>query len=320
MQDTNSSSTHPLVSFIVTTYNLPVDLLCECLDSIISLSLTKEQREIILVDDGSDISPFNDLIKYADDIIYLRQPNQGPSSARNAALRMASGEYIQFVDGDDCLIAPNYEHCLDIVRYRQPVDMVLFYLSASKQQPVDFTFEGPMTGAHYMETQNLRISVCGYIFRADCLGDLRFTSGILHEDEEFMPLLVMRMNHVYTTESKAYYYRVREGSITHSQTAESKAKRLDDTMQILFRLQHSAHECPEAQRKGLERRVAQLSLDYLVKVIRLTRSMRKLNEAISLLAEHGLYPLPNNHYTKKYTLFKRLVENKAGRLLLLAAI
>lgn len=320
MQYTQNTSPRPLVTFIVTTYNLPVDMLSECLDSIVGLSLTKDQREIILVDDGSDVSPLNALLRYADDIIYLRQPNKGPSAARNAALRMASGEYIQFVDGDDCLIAPNYEHCLDIVRYHQPVDMVMFYLSASRQQPVDFTFEGPMTGSHYMETQNLRISVCGYIFRADRLGDLRFTSGILHEDEEFMPLLVMRMSHVYTTESKAYYYRERAGSITHCQSAESKAKRLDDTLQILVRLQQTARECPGAQRKGLERRVAQLSLDYLVKVIRLTRSIRKLNEAIGLLSEHGLYPLPDNHYTKRYTLFKRLVESKAGRLLLLAAV
>ena len=44
----------PLVSFILTYYNLPVQMLCECIDSILALSLTPEEREIIVVDDGSD--------------------------------------------------------------------------------------------------------------------------------------------------------------------------------------------------------------------------------------------------------------------------
>ena len=56
----------PLVSFIVTTYNLPTTLLCECLQSVLSLSLSKEEREIIVVDDGSEVSPLNDLVELRD--------------------------------------------------------------------------------------------------------------------------------------------------------------------------------------------------------------------------------------------------------------
>ena len=61
----------PLVSFIITTYNLPLEYLVECLKSILQLSLNSREREIILVDDGSDISPINDLVEYQDDIIYI---------------------------------------------------------------------------------------------------------------------------------------------------------------------------------------------------------------------------------------------------------
>ena len=59
----------PLVSFILTYYNLPVQMLCECIDSILALSLTPEEREIIVVDDGSEVSPMNGLMHYGDDII-----------------------------------------------------------------------------------------------------------------------------------------------------------------------------------------------------------------------------------------------------------
>ena len=47
----------PLVSFILTDYNLPTELLCEAIDSILRLSLRSTEREIIIVDDGSDSSP-----------------------------------------------------------------------------------------------------------------------------------------------------------------------------------------------------------------------------------------------------------------------
>lgn len=115
----------PLVSFIITTYNLPLEYLVECLKSILQLSLNSREREIILVDDGSDISPINDLVEYQDDIIYIRQRNLGLSIARNTGLQNASGKYIQFVDGDDCLIQVGYEHCLDLLRYHNP-DIVHF--------------------------------------------------------------------------------------------------------------------------------------------------------------------------------------------------
>ena len=96
---THLQGAQPLVTFIVTCYNLPVPMLCECIDSILALSLSPAEREIIVVDDGSESSPMNGLMQYGIDIIYVRQQNQGVSVARNNALRMAHGQYIQFVDG-----------------------------------------------------------------------------------------------------------------------------------------------------------------------------------------------------------------------------
>lgn len=115
----------PIVSFIVTTYNLPIEYIKECLDNILQLSLNPKEREIILIDDGSDICPLNDLAEYLSNIIYLRQPNQGVSVARNYGMKIATGKYIQFIDGDDYILKAAYEHCLDIVRYHQP-DIVTF--------------------------------------------------------------------------------------------------------------------------------------------------------------------------------------------------
>lgn len=130
---TPAHGAQPLVSFIVPTYNLPVDMLRESLDSIMDLSLTQEEREIIVVDDGSINSPLAALADVIDQIIYIRQPNKGAAAARNTGLGIAKGRYIQFVDGDDRLVRSGYEHCLDTIRF-QDADMVVFRSSAKEQE------------------------------------------------------------------------------------------------------------------------------------------------------------------------------------------
>ena len=62
----------PLVSFILTYYNQPVQMLCECIDSILALSLRSIEREVIVIDDGSRVSPMNGLMQYGDEIIYVQ--------------------------------------------------------------------------------------------------------------------------------------------------------------------------------------------------------------------------------------------------------
>ena len=52
-------------------------------------------------------------------------------------MKMASGKYIQFVDGDDKLIRAPYEHCLDIARYHNP-DIVLFRETTSPSADTPF--------------------------------------------------------------------------------------------------------------------------------------------------------------------------------------
>ena len=127
MSTTQENKAKPIVSFIITYYNIPVSMLRECIQSILSLSLSDSEREIILIDDGSDISPLNEVMDFRDHVVYLRERNRGLSEARNIGIDLCHGEYIQFVDADDCLIRTGYEHCLDIVRYHELMLISQFY-------------------------------------------------------------------------------------------------------------------------------------------------------------------------------------------------
>jgi len=312
----------PLVSFIVTCYNLPVDMLCECIDSILKLNLETAEREIIVVDDGSDVSPMNDLLKYGDDIIYVRQKNNGVSVARNTAMAMAKGQYIQLVDGDDCLLTVPYDYCLDLIRNCSDVDVVMF----------DFTHEagkesGPFNppiiknGPDLLRTENIRGAACCCLFRQAVRGQLTFTPGIAYgEDEEFTPQLLIRAETVYVTDTKAYFYRERTTSAVHQTDETSIQKRLNDTQTVILHLNRLADTSPQGDKIALQRRVAQLTMDYLYNTILLTRSEKKVNETIDNLRKNGLFPLPDHPYSTKYTWFRRLSNSAIGRKILLTTL
>jgi hypothetical protein len=304
------------VSFIVTSYNLPVDLLRMCLDSILSLSLRAAEREIILIDDGSKQSPLPQLDFYVNDIIYVRQANKGLSEARNTGIRVSSGLYIQFVDGDDMLIRHSYEHCLDIVRYKRP-DMMLFDYSSQTETPTVCDDATAVSGTTFMRTQNLRGTAWGYLFRRSVLGELRFTPGIWHEDEEFTPQMLIRAERVVATDAKAYFYYKHKGTITSRDDAESKAKRFDDIRGVMDRLQYLCDRVPQNDRVALQRRLAQLTMDYIYQVIVQQRSQQALDTCIEELTAKGLFPLPDRDYTRKYKWFRTMTNTRLGRTILL---
>ena len=311
----------PLVSFIVTCYNLPTDMLCECIDSILKLSLQPDEREIIVVDDGSEVSPMNDLLKYGDDIIYVRQKNGGVSVARNTAMDMAKGQYIQIVDGDDCLLTVPYEHCLDIVRHNSEADVVMFDFThdlSGSQVPDCFQKKN---GAELLRTENIRGAACCCLFRQSVRGRLAFTPGIAYgEDEEFTPQLLIRAETVYVTDAKAYFYRERTTSAVHQTDEASILKRLSDTKEVILHLSRLADTSPQSDKVALQRRVAQLTMDYIYNTILLTRSEEKLNETLGDLRKDGLFPLPDHPYSTKYTWFRRLSNSAIGRKLLLTTL
>lgn len=91
----------PLISVIIPVYNAE-RYLAQCLNSVINQTYTN--LEIICVNDGSKDDSLKLLQKYARNdprVQILDKENAGVSSARNDALKLASGDYIMFVDSDD---------------------------------------------------------------------------------------------------------------------------------------------------------------------------------------------------------------------------
>lgn len=91
------------VSAIIPTYNRRREL---SLAIASALRQTERLHEVVVVDDGSTDGTWGDLVTLAEGtpaprIVLHRQSNAGPSAARNAGARLASGEFIAFLDSDD---------------------------------------------------------------------------------------------------------------------------------------------------------------------------------------------------------------------------
>jgi len=88
----------PLFSVIIPTFNRAA-FVGEAVDSV--LRQTCRDFELIVVDDGSTDHTRDALTPYASRLRYLRQENQGVSSARNSGIHAATGQWIAFLDSDD---------------------------------------------------------------------------------------------------------------------------------------------------------------------------------------------------------------------------
>lgn len=298
----NDAHNKIVVSFIITDYNLPIPLLRECIESILSLQISPEEREIILIDDGSEISPVEELGNLMSEIKYIRQLNQGLSMARNHGIEIANGKYIQFVDGDDCLM-PNYNDCYSIM-CEDHLDLLFFDRIDENTTVAIGKAHYFGSGADYMLHHNIYASAWGYIFRRELLSEgLRFTKGILHEDEEFTPLLLLLATKVARYDGVAYFYRKRENSIINCNTSNHLNRRFSDFVSVIERLRKIAYNLSGNSRKALLRRVNQLVMDHIYNVMVMTHNINKVSETIITLKEKKLFPLSLKTYTLKYFIF-----------------
>lgn len=214
--------TQPRISVIVPVYKVE-RWVRKCVKSICAQDY--ENLEIICVDDGSPDDSGKLLDELAEEdsrIRVIHQQNKGLSAARNAALEVATGEWVTGVDGDDWLLPHTYSALLpsltssvDLVVYgTQMVDEAEHNIPQEKE---DY-FALPEKGVYQVQPGLMgSVNVCFWnkLWRLNLIQreKIRFPEGLLHEDEAFSRLYYPFCKTVAFIPSVAYQYVQRCGSI-----------------------------------------------------------------------------------------------------------
>ena len=224
------------LSIIVPIYNVE-DYLEECLKSLYNIKNIK--LEIILVNDGSKDNSFKIMEKfkeiYPEKTVLINKENGGLSSARNAGMKAAVGEYISFIDSDDFIDVGEFEKFfkegqkdkLDVMvgnmRYYTPEKTgdSLFRSDIIKNSGIvngiDFFWN------LFQKPKCFREEVVDDIYKREFLvkNNIWFNENIVHEDSEFTPLVYLKAEKVKYIDRAFYFYRQRTGSIMNKVSEKS---------------------------------------------------------------------------------------------------
>jgi glycosyltransferase involved in cell wall biosynthesis len=227
-----------LISVIVPVYRVE-KYLEECIDSIIGQ--TYPFLEVILVDDGSPDGCGAICDRYAQKdprVIVVHQRNSGAAAARNAALRLATGACIAFVDSDDYLEPDAYEKLMEGM-LRWDADIVQGKLRNVYVNGSEIIFGGGETVCFSAEAYLARFTgdwTCALspdkLFRRHVLEDVFYEEGHLIDDEFFTYQAVMNAGKIVCIPDVVYNYRQRASSVMKSRdTAGRKVADIFDYLE-----------------------------------------------------------------------------------------
>lgn len=303
------------ISVVVPIYNVE-PYLNQCVKSILDQTYTN--LEIILVDDGSpDNCPqiCDDYAKIDERIKVVHKKNGGLSSARNAGIEFATGDYIVFMDSDD-FWDDNMaiQKCIDVCSNQMP-DVLLFGFKKFyeiSQKSILVRMNLPQH--KYGEFVNRRILLERNAFVTSAWNKMvkrslftnnskiRFVENQLSEDIEYCALLLLYAQTYIAIDEYFYVYRQRKrGSIT----SNLGVKNLSDITGVIQRYSIVANEYKGEKREALLNYMALQYVLWMTNSNKLPKknidSYLKEMKALWWLLDYTWCP-----YVKKIVIFKFL--------------
>lgn len=228
-----------MISVIIPVYNAG-KYLNSCIDSL--LNQTYQDLEIILVNDGSTDGSKKILEEWRNRdsrIVIIHKENGGASTARNAGLDIAKGEYIGFVDADDT-ISPFYFEVLYNCALKDQSDFVCYRYKGSVDVSEDYELINALVEDRLIV--NSRKVLYDYekkyysiiwgvpfnkLFHKSLFEKLRFSEGMIYEDVEILPKLIKASHQITILPMELYYYNSSENSVMRSGFSAKRFNILD---------------------------------------------------------------------------------------------
>ena len=305
----------PVLSIVIPVYNVE-QYLRQCLDSILAQDCPEGfDYEVLLVDDGSTDQSGILCDEYAARSPVFRvfhRENGGASAARNGAIRLAKGDYVQFVDSDDWLLPGLFARLAELLA-PQP-ELVLLnlrrYSEAGAGSATGYRAEMLSGGLDAFREKLVRdwplhCMVVSPVVRRAWLqqNGLYFREGIIHEDMEWVPRLIAAAERAAILDTPYYAYRQdRQGRVMNSNTLQ---KHIDSLMAVCGALAEQAAAAQGSARTLLLRAGGlslSMALDYGVQ-----RGDAALREIRATLDAQPQMRALCGHFPKKFALCTRVL-------------
>ncbi len=259
-----------LVSIIIPVYNVE-EYVAECIESVINQ--TYKNLEIIIVNDGSTDNSLLICETYAKQDIRIKiidKKNGGISSARNAGLENATGEYIGFVDSDDYIAEDMYERlvgaCINNNAKASVCHAVTFTDGSKPFINTGFIKKDYCTTdikQIFSNTLIMSQSLCNKLFKKSLFKNISFPLNKVDEDGYVVYDLLYRAKKVAYVALGGYFYRRRENSYTTRKYVKQDADFFVCNVRTYYRIKKII---PSLWDEGVERAVNKGLLPVMKKV------------------------------------------------------
>ena len=280
-----------VLSLIVPVYNT-APYLAECLDSMLDQDVSRNEYEIVCVNDGSTDGSLEILRDYEaryPNIVVVDKENGGVATARNAGLDVARGEYIWFFDSDDVMHRNALGRICAAIGQRKldrlMVGIYIFGAELTRDELAQIA-----EGSLRVTSRSYDSSVCNNILRREFLLEhgCRFCyPRISHgEDTIFMYETLIHCPWQESLEIPAYLYRTRPGSACTSDSRPSQVRKMNSYMNAALVMQR---HWDAGQR---DTRTANLLMSYIWYTMHMATQVpgAESRAAVAALKKAGLYP------------------------------
>ena len=308
---------NPLITVIVPVYNI-LEYLPRCVHSI--TEQTYRNLEILLVDDGSTdgTGQLCDRLEEEDERIRVfHKENGGSSSARNLALKHASGEYVGFVDSDDYISPRMYERLLQAI---QEYDVTVSQIGRDEIDEngnrLPNICEPPTEPEIWENKEFLRellmhrgdCSFCTKLIRRDLFGENEFPTGKLNEDFHLLVRMLPEIGRLVSLPWQDYHVFYRVGSNSRKADREDFSRVYADCVENADMAEAMVRtDMPELTETALRFGVFQ-RLEYLlhIPISQMTRDNDMYREIVAYLRKNWGKAMGNPLLTPKNKLYHTL--------------